>query len=938
MQESLFNTEDLFATLPIREHTATAGPTYQEVISPDELRDPLQIARKLKLLDWAFTAHDTSYLTHDIHPYPAKFIPQIPGHLIAHLSLPGELVLDPFGGSGTTALEAVRLKRRALSIDANPISAIIGRVKTAKLDKRTITEVHAIRSYLVDWLPNLPTNPGDLIEAFATFIPDIPNRSKWFSDVSCGELALIRSRIEKSESPIARDITYLVLSRVVLKASNQDSETRYTSVVKTIQRGETIRRFVQELDWVLLRILQTEASTRYGVINFITGDTRNLDKEQLQNESVDLIVTSPPYANAFDYHLYHRFRLLWLGFNPKDLANIEIGSHLRHQREKNSFEQYLAEMGSCLDRLAWLLKPGRYAAMVIGDAIYNGQLYEGAESVAEVATQSGFQTVCILERQIHRTKRSITTAGRRADVEKILVLQKPPRQLSIALVPPPYKLWEYETHLRRKEIAKVLSSDVIEEGDRLVVHTDPYNAIKARRLTFSHAIDNQQGHKYPTWQAILENGLATVKSSRKDPKYVTHGLHPYKGKFYPQLAKSLINISNVSPGATVLDPFCGSGTTLLESYLNGLEAVGCDMNPLAARVARAKVGVLEIEPSVVSESVATLLTKLEEAPSQFAFELEQFHEDTIEEILRWFPESVIAKMNWLLRTIRSMSASTLRDLFEVLMSSIIREVSQQDPADLRIRRRVEPIKDADVLGLFKDRLVTQYSRIEKYWSVLGFCPYRLVKARAYNSDSRSWESFAGIGLDQNSIDLILTSPPYATALPYIDTDRLSILVLDGLTSSRRRPLEYGLIGSREITPRDRTSLEDQLMSDNSNIPADITQFISSLHSDMLRGDVGFRRRNVPALLLRFFTDMRLVFSNCRKVLKPGGECMIVIGDNTTTIGDEIKRIPTVDFVQLIAEDLGLELVERIPITVTTENLVHMRNAITENVVLRMRAN
>src|SRR6185295_3696572 len=108
------------------------------------------------------------------------------------------------------------------------------------------------------------------------------------------------------------------------------------------------------------------------------------------------------------------------------------GSHLRHQREKSAFENYLLEMSSCLDTLAWLLKPGRYAALVIGDAVYEGQLYKGAESVTEVACRSELQTVCILERPIHRTKRSVVAAGRRANSEKILVLQKPARQFSIA--------------------------------------------------------------------------------------------------------------------------------------------------------------------------------------------------------------------------------------------------------------------------------------------------------------------------------------------------------------------------------------------------------------------------------------------------------------------------------------------------------------------------
>ena len=85
------------------------------------------------------------------------FIPQIPGHCIARLSLPGELVFDPFGGSGTTALEAVRLGRRALSIDANPVGTLIGRVKACNLNKPTASDIRSIRSSLVSRIEDLPS-------------------------------------------------------------------------------------------------------------------------------------------------------------------------------------------------------------------------------------------------------------------------------------------------------------------------------------------------------------------------------------------------------------------------------------------------------------------------------------------------------------------------------------------------------------------------------------------------------------------------------------------------------------------------------------------------------------------------------------------------------------------------------------------------------------
>jgi hypothetical protein len=93
---------------------------------------------------------------------------------------------------------------------------------------------------------------------------------------------------------------------------------------------------------------------------------------------------------------------------------------------------------------------------------------------------------------------------------------------------------------------------------------------------------------------------------------------------------------------------------------------------------------------------------------------------------------------------------------------------------------------------------------------------------------------------------------------------------------------------------------------------------------------------MPALLQRFFLDMSAVLKNCLQVLRPGGEAMIVIGDNRIRVDGGYERIATTDFVQDIAVDHGMELIERIDISVTMENLVHIKHAITENVVLRLK--
>src|SRR5690606_15381340 len=113
--------------------------------------------------------------------------------------------------------------RRALCLDANPIGPLIGRVKTTPLSRTDQREINALRSF-VDSSRETPLDHQELLATFEHFIPNIPNRTKWFTDISCAELALLRSQIARLESRHARDLALLALSRIVLKASNQDSE------------------------------------------------------------------------------------------------------------------------------------------------------------------------------------------------------------------------------------------------------------------------------------------------------------------------------------------------------------------------------------------------------------------------------------------------------------------------------------------------------------------------------------------------------------------------------------------------------------------------------------------------------------------------------------------------------------------------------------------
>jgi DNA modification methylase len=927
------------ALLPLQlpklaESPQDGSPCYDErplfLLSPEEAFD------QLSQVDWAFTDDQTGFLSHDIHPYPAKFIPQIPGTLISTLSARGELVFDPFGGSGTTALEAVRLGRRALSVDANPLSALIGRAKTASIDREAALELHGFQAALAGELPALPKDPARLVAEQSIHAPDIPNRVKWFADSAFGELCLIKGRIGAIEDTAAREVALVALSGIAVRAAFQDSETRYKSVVRDVPVGETLRRYLKEFRFVLEAVAQTEAVTRYGISRFLCGDVRNLRCQALPDGSVDLVVTSPPYGNATDYHLYHRFRLLWLGFDPGALAQIEIGSHLKHQREKSSFASYFEDMKQAVQTMARALRPGRFAALVLGESIYDGERHDPAKHLVEAARDLGFDDSYIIDRPLHATKRSFAHAGRRMTTERIVVMRRRQAGSIVWLGPPPYKLWPYEGELRLMEAGLCRERPSLQKPDgTLIVSATPADLLRFRGLAFSHSVGGDSFASEPTWQAALENGVTLTASARKDPKYATHGLHPYKGKFYPQLAKGLLNIAGVGAGATLLDPFCGSGTTLLEGYLNGQRAYGCDMHPLAAKIARAKTEVLDSDPDVLAEAITVIQNLIASPPRRLPASTSEFAAECHDELNRWFPEPVITKLNWLLKAIRKNSAGAVCDFLEVVLSSVIRDVSQQEPSDLRIRYRKEMLEDADLFGMFSDHLADQFARVEKFWRVRGRAPHPFHRVCTAQADNRNPATFGNLGLSSNSVDCVLTSPPYATALPYIDTDRLSLLTLFNLSAVNRKPIECGLIGSREISPGERRRYEN-LTGGIAGLPPGCRSFVTEMQSWLQKdSDAGFRKRNMPALMTRYLCDMRNSLINIHSVCKVGAQAMVVIGDNRTEIAGKYIRIPTTDLVEEIATAIGFKSNGRIYISVTTENLLHQKNAITENAVLRL---
>ena len=690
----------------------SSGSNIQDIERADSLTDPIGKFNELSSQDWSFTDSDTQVSTHNLHPYPAKFIPQIPANVIKCLSLPGDLVCDPFGGCGTSAVEAVRLGRRAISCDANPISALIGRTKVGLMTPEAVRDVQHLRASIADHLEKQANSNEEWLSAewqrCKDICPPIPSIGKWFTPQATTELCVLKGLTTQGQTQLGRDIANTALSRIITRVSNQESETRYVAVPQHSVPGQTLQVYLESLEVVSATLARSADEFNLADARFVVGDSRHDLQQMASGELVDLIITSPPYPNATDYHLYHRFRMFWLGHDPRDLGRIEIGSHLRHQRNQTGFSEYSDEMALTLTGCHQILAPGRFAVFVVGDALFNGQQYHTADTILSLARETGFTTLGVINRPVHRTKRSFPNAGRRTATEQLVVLQKPNVGIRVRLDPPDYRMWEHEKRLRAAEIESMTGNAIkLSEASEpldLQLRQPELWAIKRLAFTKSVATENSQDRPFATWQYSLENGYDDI-SHRKNPQYATHGLHPFKGKFYPQLAKALLNISTAPVDGHVFDPYCGSGTTLLEGMLNGFATYGCDLNPLAVKISLAKTRVLTTPRNAVEQELAELIAQLNDDEDPNAQNLDQFSGETHQELTKWFSEPILFRLNGLLCTIRSIEDPAVVEFAEVIASSLVREISEQDPTDLRTRRRKVQLVDAPVSTMFRERLV-----------------------------------------------------------------------------------------------------------------------------------------------------------------------------------------------------------------------------------------
>jgi hypothetical protein len=367
-------------------------------------------AQDLESLDWSFASDGRRDLTHNVHPWAAKFIPQIPAAVIEACTVPGERVLDPFAGCGTTALEALRAGRTASVADVNPLAILIteGKCFPPRAHQRRAIRAWAESLEAVDQSPDLLRSA-----------PEIPNGDYWFDSAVVAQLAYLRDEINGLE--ISSAFLKTVFSSIIVAVSRQESETRYRRVDRPHTASEVLERFRTRLTKALIMAKEFERVIPRGHPDpqILCRDARDL-KGLESDKPCDLAVFSPPYPNAFDYHLYHRFRLFWLGYDPRLVKRVEIGAHLRYL----GAAEWEADMAQSLREVVRLLRPNARCVIVVGDGIVKGGIVPSGDLLWSVAPTVGLEQEWRGVRALPRHRRAFNLADTRLRKEEILVFRR----------------------------------------------------------------------------------------------------------------------------------------------------------------------------------------------------------------------------------------------------------------------------------------------------------------------------------------------------------------------------------------------------------------------------------------------------------------------------------------------------------------------------------
>ena len=433
--------------------------------------------------------------------------------------------------------------------------------------------------------------------------------------------------------------------------------------------------------------------------------------------------------------------------------------------------------------------------------------------------------------------------------------------------------------------------------------------------------------------------LSNYRLGRQQTRYSSHGIHEYRGKFNPQVVRSIGNIFGLESGDWLLDPFSGSGTALVEAKHRGWNAVGIEINPLAVKIANAKVSSLEVPEERLSDEMNSVVEDLRYQFQDYSLN-SAFSEEDIESLIEkgwreniqgadylesWFVDSVLVQIHAIQRRLSSVDSNKTREVLEIIFSDELRDASLQDSGDLRTRKMDDEPANYPLISKFIERVeefIQTVLRSRNAISGISGNQFALeIDSKGFSDEVLSHSDLP----EDAKFDGALTSPPYASALPYVDTYRLSMYLFGLIKTGEMREKSRSLIGSRNIKETTRRETYDFIEANEHDLPEKCISTCRKLKNAVDPESDGFRRQNRPALVYQYLSDMKQSLSETYTVLKEDAPYGLIVGRNTTKLGGDEFVIDNPELLAELGGQVGYKVDERIEMETHRRYSMHNSN-------------
>ncbi|MBR3138353.1 hypothetical protein IKG41_03395 [Candidatus Saccharibacteria bacterium] len=374
---------------------------------------------------------------------------------------------------------------------------------------------------------------------------------------------------------------------------------------------------------------------------------------------------------------------------------------------------------------------------------------------------------------------------------------------------------------------------------------------------------------------VAEEYKKLLDEEKSNVRNDIHSFHRYFGKFIPAIPAFAIK-TFTNEGDTILDTFCGSGTSLVEAKFNNRNAIGFDVNPLAIMASRVKTTPIDTE--VLEKTFKRLLEDIESDGD------DDYEDPYCVNIDHWFRPEVKKDLLRIRKHILLIDDQTIRDFYLMVFSAFMRNVSNCDP------RHVFPgyskrLRALDAEGKRQIHVMSSYNNaVKKRIKQIGTIPNNSSTITLYNQSSKVLPKEIG------DISLVVINPPYISSIRYLETMKIEMGWL-------------GLINSQ----KDYIDLDKTLIGTERYYKKDLEQIECSVKIPELQEQISNLKRTNPKMakvVAEYFNDIQIDFSNYVKVLKSGGHVVIKISDSKV----RTEQIPTHEYFIKILEQQGLKFI------------------------------